>query len=636
MSRASVLPVGTQSFHDRLPGRRQFDSDVPTISTWRCNLTGLSQAHNLYFVAYGEDIYTYAPQFPTHALPQQPALILTSQPSDPRLSGYLDAQQPHSINNLIVQHLGNEEVVAVVRDDGDCDAFLIRHIAHAIARRAEAGNAIGALGDEVKPIFQSNVTVSAWGLAIHAEARMIAVSSNAHQVNIFKFALLDEYSDADDDRRDGDDSDGDPSQHRRTDVIHRVVNGESNIPYISFCNTGDDPGARWLLTTDISGVCRVMDLHRMQPAQAFRFGRPLVPSYVGTGFDRLNAGWLITFLDRRSFVEVGSVENALGVKEGATGSNLLPRCNENNLIWDLSEAGEQASSEAFCAPKTPRGMGESRRQRHQDLASSSRPTTSNIEPDEAEGGVSLPGPDSSDGSEEDSEEDSEDSAPEVADEDDDPEDEGTEDSIAYNAMYNGRRIYGNEPQFVRQTDVCEDLPCPILHASQRNIYLLQPTNQRHNRSPFSPPMLGFAHPLKQKIELGSVWLNNFERLNMNAYIPSIGVVVCASQKGRAIVLELSKLKTTVKYPPELQSVAFKTNYTMRSVVTLPFASQEKAGQRPFAPLHGIATGPIQGTEGLPDGQKRWRLMMMYQDHSILSYEICRRRESVFCSENVIV
>lgn len=42
-------------------------------------------------------------------------------------------------------------------------------------------------------------------------------------------------------------------------------------------------------------------------------------------------------------------------------------------------------------------------------------------------------------------------------------------------------------------------------------------------------------------------------------------------------------------------------------------------KRPFAPLHGIATGPVQGAD-----HKRWRLMMMYQDHSILSYELCRR------------
>lgn len=61
---------------------------------------------------------------------------------------------------------------------------------------------------------------------------------------------------------------------------------------------------------------------------------------------------------------------------------------------------------------------------------------------------------------------------------------------------------------------------------------------------------------------------------------------------------------------------------MRVECILPFAEQEKANHRPFMPLHGLAASPLQGCEvgGTP---VRWRLMMMYQDHSILSYEISR-------------
>ena len=110
-------------------------------------------------------------------------------------------------------------------------------------------------------------------------------------------------------------------------------------------------------------------------------------------------------------------------------------------------------------------------------------------------------------------------------------------------------------------------------------------------------------------------------------IPALGVIVCASQKGRALVLGLTKVPSAARLLYEVMSDAppatrGQTTYTMRVECILPFATQERVNQRPFAPLHGIATAPMQGSDGI--SQRRWRLMMMYQDHSVLSYEICRR------------
>jgi hypothetical protein len=135
-------------------------------------------------------------------------------------------------------------------------------------------------------------------------------------------------------------------------------------------------------------------------------------------------------------------------------------------------------------------------------------------------------------------------------------------------------------------------------------------------------------------------LNAFERLNMNAYIPSLGVLVLASQKGRAIVLSLTKVKNSTRSPekPRHSTHPTKTVYAMRIEHILPFADQETQGERPFVPLLGIATGPMQGTENLPDERKRWRLMMFYYDQSVLSYEISRpsRRDSSAMFEAVVV
>ena len=169
--------------------------------------------------------------------------------------------------------------MAVVRDDGDVDAFLVRHIVQAIERRDERDSSIGVVADEIRPIFQSNVGISAWGLAIHAQARILATSSNAHEVRVFKFGLLqtddvagdEEQEEEEEDASDAKDDETKESKGRKMDVTDHVLNGESNIPHIAFCNTGDDPDGRWLLTTDISGLCRVMDLHELRPVQAFRF-----------------------------------------------------------------------------------------------------------------------------------------------------------------------------------------------------------------------------------------------------------------------------------------------------------------------------------------------------------------------------
>ncbi|RMZ17634.1 hypothetical protein D0860_00302 [Hortaea werneckii] len=632
-----VVATGVQGSEGRFGKRRRGGErdDVPLISGWRCNLTALSQEHNLYFVAYGRDIYVYVPRFPTQAISRDPVLIVPSQPTSPGLRGYLDPHEPHSINHLIVQHLGRDEVIATVRDDGDVEAILVRHIVQAIRRRAEPDNAIGAVADEIKPIFQSNVGISAWGLAIHSEARIIATSSNAHEVRVFKFGLLHDVANDDELSDHGEeevsesesiDAAGHRHDRRQMDVTQRVLNGNANIPYISFCNTGDDPEGRWLLTTDISGYCRVMDLHGLSgvdvTTQQFRFGR----SWPGSvsGFDRLNAGWAIMFLDLRSFQPEREFQAAVGIPEDGT----LPSSRDNNNLWDLSDTVETVpeNSPAFV-------MNNPRRRRSREQPRSS-----------PQGHVL----DDLDGTATDSPNPESDEEPLYSDhpialigDGDDPDDEGTEDSISFNAMYGGKRLFGNQPYFLHQNSLCDGLPCPILHASVKNVYLLQPsppTTSSSNRrtsshdeaiNPFNPPMVGLANPLRQSIQNQFGYLNMYDRLNMHAYIPTLGVIVLASQKGRALVLSLTKLPkgSTTSYPPEMRDQRRRTVYAMRVECILPFERQEKDGARPFAPLHGIAAAPVQdGAETLGfAGQRRWRVMLTYQDHSVLSYELSRQR-----------
>ncbi|KAI7527068.1 hypothetical protein KC331_g16571 [Hortaea werneckii] len=727
-SELSVVATGVQSSEGRFGKRRRGGGerdDVPLISGWRCNLTALSQEHNLYFVAYGRDIYVYVPRFPTQAISRDPVLIVPSQPTSPGLRGYLDPHEPHSINHLIVQHLGRDEVIATVRDDGDVEAILVRHIVQAIRRRAEPDNAIGAVADEIKPIFQSNVGISAWGLAIHSEARIIATSSNAHEVRVFKFGLLHDVGNDDDEpsdngeeevsESDSTDAAGHRDDRRQMDVTQRVLNGDANIPYISFCNTGDDPEGRWLLTTDISGFCRVMDLHGLSgvdvTTQQFRFGR----SWPGSvsGFDRLNAGWAIMFLDLRSFQPEREFQAAVGLPEDGT----LPSSRDNNHLWDLSDTVETVAenSPAFVmnSPRRRRSRGQPSIS-SQDRNPAQRSFSEALQPGEdlqsPDGDVATPAhdiqteaePDALNDNENDNDDDDDDEGGGVPleneeDEDvamidtgldpaveeivldvlddldgtatdspdpesdeeqfysdhpialigdgEDPDDEGTEDSISFNAMYGGKRLFGNQPYFLHQNSLCDGLPCPILHASVKNVYLLQPSppnpsasNRRtsgHDKAanPFTPPMVGLANPLRQSIQNQFGYLNMYDRLNMHVYIPTLGVIILASQKGRALVLSLTKLPkgTTTSYPPEMRDHRRRTVYAMRVECILPFERQEKDGARPFAPLHGIAAAPVQGgsgpAEALGQGGRRWRVMLMYQDHSVLSYELRRQGDA---------
>ena len=116
-------------------------------------------------------------------------------------------------------------------------------------------------------------------------------------------------------------------------------------------------------------------------------------------------------------------------------------------------------------------------------------------------------------------------------------------------------------------------------------------------------------------------------------IPELGVVVVGNAVGRAALLTLTKLKHTT---PPLSG--FRIDWI------IPFKSQEEKCMRPEGPLMGIAVSPVQGQgnsgeiaddDGVGPGVgrrssrmelRRYRIMLIYADHSILSYEIGRSTE----------
>lgn len=125
-------------------------------------------------------------------------------------------------------------------------------------------------------------------------------------------------------------------------------------------------------------------------------------------------------------------------------------------------------------------------------------------------------------------------------------------------------------------------------------------------------------------------LSTFERLSMIHLIPELGVVVIGSGAGRAALLTLTKMKHA---NPPLSG--FRIDWI------LPFKSQEDQDIRPTMPLMGIAVSPIQGqgnsgeiadeNGGAPEARcpssrletRRYRIMLIYAEHTVLSYEIGR-------------
>ncbi|PNS14535.1 hypothetical protein CAC42_3821 [Sphaceloma murrayae] len=364
-----------------------------SMKPWRTNLTGLSDDYNLFFVAHASEIVVFEPKFPTQELPPIFSLVVSTPPSQRGLRGHIDPRHPHAINNLVVGHLGSEEVLAVVRDDGDVDAYLTKHIARAIELRQSESNSMPLLANELRPLLHRNVGNSAWGLALHQEARLIAVSSNNHEFNIFAFGLVDQ----DEDSASNSDTSRTQLSGRQRDEHIRLPNGGANIPSISFCNNGHDREGRYLLTTDISGLTRYWDLHDRAGPQGIYVGRTPRES---SDFNEDSAGWSVAFLDPRGFAEVDDFDAAAFAQSARPFADL----KSSSPAWDLTAArvgvaaaGARYQTTLQTTTQQPRGVrggtpSQSRQVLSQDNRSRTRTTESQVNQEtEDEDAKDLPG-----------------------------------------------------------------------------------------------------------------------------------------------------------------------------------------------------------------------------------------------------
>ncbi|KAK3071320.1 hypothetical protein LTS18_014889, partial [Coniosporium uncinatum] len=132
----AVLSVNVQRGAERF-SRYDETQKIPDLDAARVNVTGLSQVYNLFFIAGDSQVYVYQPRFPTQSLSAIASLIVKLPISRPGLQGYINPYRPHQVNHLVVDFLGNEEILLLSCDDGDVLAYRTREINAEIERRQE-------------------------------------------------------------------------------------------------------------------------------------------------------------------------------------------------------------------------------------------------------------------------------------------------------------------------------------------------------------------------------------------------------------------------------------------------------------------------------------------------------------------
>jgi hypothetical protein len=175
------------------------------------------------------------------------------------------------------------------------------------------------------------------------------------------------------------------------------------------------------------------------------------------------------------------------------------------------------------------------------------------------------------------------------------------------------------------------MPCLLI--SKDDIYLIQrPLDSARDHVDLVQTMRHPLHPQDPNDYIG-----HYDRQCFHTQIPELGVFIIGSPVGRAAIFSLTKLRKPrpADHGKSVYGYGFHLEYI------LPFSAHDETNiwsstthpQCPRAMLMGVAVGPVQGMfdevrengEVGPRRDRRWRLLMYYTDHSVLSFEIARKR-----------
>jgi hypothetical protein len=287
--------TSTQSGRQRFPPSDP--EDPPTATPWRNNLTCLSQTRNIYFVAYGDEIYAYRPSFPAQRIDGKRVFRWVPAPTgSDRNTQRATSRHAHGINRMLVSEFGEDEVISTAHDEGDYIVATVKSVARAIGavERGDISEHEAAI-KYIRYVHRSNVGDSAWGLATHKQARLLAVSANHPKIFVYIPALV---------RQAGATTEVNVS--RMLDRQMSLSGHENNVPSIAFCNTGADPDGQYLISTDIDGSIMIWDIWKRQGI------KKITVSVTGIDSGDEFLGWSVTCIDPKHLHEVDSDYELLG------------------------------------------------------------------------------------------------------------------------------------------------------------------------------------------------------------------------------------------------------------------------------------------------------------------------------------
>lgn len=149
-------------------------------------------------------------------------------------------------------------------------------------------------------------------------------------------------------------------------------------------------------------------------------------------------------------------------------------------------------------------------------------------------------------------------------------------------------------------------PLLLLRTYTHDIELIQPLTAH------IPPTRLLAPDLSQQDHF-------IQRFNLICPIPELGIVLIGSQSGDVVIITLTQLTD----PNGLQDPFF----TFKQEGVLPLKEHLDVMEKKMmtrCPLLGMAVSPVQGSVGDETRKmvgRRWRVILHYYDHTVLSYEL---------------
>ena len=582
----------------------------------------------------------------------------------------------------MIGNLGHLEVLFFAFDDGDVGAYYTHTIAHYIlsaSRQAEANGRLPPASTEPKEFFHENVGASAWGLAIHQESRLLAVSSNKAEVTVFAFALRQNQSHHSEEETSFDPSpelwprqtalglERDFRTRTRTWKIILPLGAEgSNIPSISFCD--DEQGcAEFVVARDIKQRTSFLDIWRLgyppveivydtstmnyltterwvrNQASMFNDTYPLRPNCL-TDFKYPSIGWGVMVLPDNCFKQTSSLHECLGLSPNdILGGTLRPRTFWLDTTYSLSHVADLANPLSYVKPSshspsffnsrefakypTEEDLDEEGGEAEEtDIADAARPWTNvnfglfdrlsviNAFPKLRK------------------------APPGYLD--------GTHEGIHLAQFIVPRFAHIPDASKARYTQYARvRSPTIPFHKSDifsryttKNISILLTSSTdvclMHVDPKGTPVLCKQVLPLHNHLQRFHVpydLLSHYsQRIGMLLHVPELNLVVLGSLCGRVALLRLTK---TAKL---FHGVPVRRGFRVEAI--LPRRLEEDGMIRPWCTLHGIAISPMpgprtdgislrgQGNESQEPVLKKWRLVLHYLDHTILTYIIMRSKD----------